>query len=341
VIDMPLRRRDFLHGVLALPGLGAASGHGPRRSAGGAVRTGEELRAALAAAVPGATILLAPGDFGDVAQFELAVPGVTLRAAVPLRSTLRAPLQVAGDRARIVDLAFRGDGDGGFLLVAIAACRDSLSITASDVEVKGCDFARFPQRAILVRPSGLRPYIHGCGFHDNVKGGGGGGGNAHEAISLGYDNPNSKTSMKARVVGNRFWNLNVEGEAVSVKSSDNTLQGNQLSSSRGGFTSRYGARNTFSGNTCTNSRGIAVGGRGCRIVGNRINGTGRIAVQAGDAAADSTTNGVHPQSADTLAEGNTGQLVIGGQYRPMPALSTTVRRHSGSVRLLLHSGTRM
>ena len=217
---------------------------------------------------------------------------------------------------------------------------NSLSITSSDVEVRGCDFGYFPQRAILVRPSGLRPYIHDCGFHNNT-GKGTGGSNSHEAISLGYDNPNSLTAMRARVINNRFWNLNVEGEAVSVKTSDNILQGNQLSSSRGGFTQRYGRNNTFANNVSTNSRGIATGGRSAKVLNNRINGTGRIAIQAGDAAADNLKNGVHPQSADCVVEGNSGLLIIGNQYKPMPTLRTLVRGHNGTIRLALHSGTQL
>ena len=337
--DMSMQRRNFLHGVLALPGV-ASLAHGIRPSFGTSVRTGEELKAALAAATPGTTIVLAPGDFGDVAQFDLSVPDVTIRASVPQRSIIRSPLEISGDRAQIVDLAFRGEGEDNLYMVAVAACRDSISVTASGVEVRGCDFGYFPGRAIYTRHTATGIYIHDCGFHNNVNGKGSDS-NAHEAIALGYSNLYSRTSQKARVISNRFWNLNVEGEAVSVKTSDNLVQGNQLTSSRGGFTQRYGRNNTFSGNTSTNSRGIAVGGQGARIINNRINGTGRIAVQAGNASATSLTNGVHPQSADTIVEGNAGPLVIGNQYKPMPALRTTVSGHSGSIKLALHTGTKM
>lgn len=319
-----------------MPGV-ATLGPGIRPSGGTMVRSGDELQDALASARPGATILLAPGDFHLAGDLELAVPDVTLRASMPLRSTLYAPLVINGDRARIIDIAFRDQGDSNLLMVAVAACKDSITITSNDVEVRGCDFGYFPQRAIFVR-SGLRPYIHSCTFHNNTKGGK--NSNAHEAIALGYSNPNSLLSMRARVIGNRLWNLNIEGESISVKTSDNLIQNNQLSSSRGGFTQRYGRNNTFANNVFTNSRGIATGGRSARVIGNRVNGTGRIAIQAGDAKAESLTNGVHPQSADCVVEGNSGLLVIGNQYRPHPALRTVVSRHSGSIRLILHSGTK-
>ena len=196
---MSLPRRDFLHGVLTLPGV-ASLGYGIAPSLGSSVRSGGELKAALRAATPGTTIVLTPGDFGGVTQFELTVPNVTLRASVPLRSILRSPLVVRGDYARIVDLAFRGDGEDNLHMVAVAACKDSILITSNDVEVNDCDFSYFPQRAIFVR-SGLRSYIHDCSFHNNTKGS---IANSHEAIGLGYSNQYSRTSMKARIINNKF-----------------------------------------------------------------------------------------------------------------------------------------
>ena len=335
---MSLQRRNFLHGVLALPGV-APLGYGIGPSFGTSVRSGEELKAALAAAMPGTTIVLAPGDFGVVAQFDLTVPNVTLCASVPLHSTLRSPLVVRGDHARILGLAFRGDGEDNLYMVAVAACKNSIAITSNDVEVNGCDFSYFPQRAIFVR-SGLRSYIHDCGFHNNTKGS---ISNSHEAIGLGYSNQYSRTSMNARIINNKFWNLSFDGEAISVKTSENLLEGNQLTSSQGAFTQRYGQNNTFARNVSTNSRGIVIGGRGAKVINNQINGTGRIAIQAGTVKADVLTNGsqIHPQSADTIVEGNSGPLVIGNQYKPVPAVNTSVRNHKGSVKLMLHTGTTM
>ena len=60
-----------------------------------------------------------------------------------------------------------------------------------------------------------------------------------------------------------------------MKTSDNLLEGNQLTSSEGGFTQRYGRNNTFARNVITNSRGIAIGGRGAKVIGNQINGTAK------------------------------------------------------------------
>ena len=99
--------------------------------------------------------------------------------------------------------------------------------------------------------------------------------------------------------------------------------------------------NQFIGNTISNSRGIAIGSRGCTVANNNLQGRGIIAIQAGNASADNLKNGVHPQAADTLVQGNVGPLVIGNQYKPMPALNTTVRDHEGTVRLMLHQGTKL
>lgn len=331
---MPLARRDFMHGVLALPGV-ASFGLGLQPSFGTSVRSGDELKAALATATPGSTIVLAPGDFGGVDRFELTVPHVTLRASVPLRSTMRAPLEVHADHARIVDLAFCGKVDDNLHLAALAACTDYLHVTANNTEITGCDFSFFPQRAIFIR-SGTGAYIHDCTFHDNTNGK---ITNSHEAIGLGYSNLYSLQSMKARVVNNKLWNLKHDGETISVKTSDNLVEGNEMISCQGGFTQRYGQNNRFLRNISTNSRGIAVGGRGAKIIGNTVTGLGRIAVQAGDAAVHVLTNGVHPQSYDTVVEGNKGLLVVGNQYSPFPAVNTRVTAHSGSVRLVLHRKT--
>jgi hypothetical protein len=210
------------------------------------------------------------------------------------------------------------------------------------VEVSGCDFGFFPARAILVKAKGgLRPHIHDCSFHDNRDGGG--SSNAHEAVALGEGNLKSNTSMRARVAGCEMWNLNVEGEAISVKTSDNVVQGNRISSSKAGYTNRYGERNLFEGNTSTNSRGFAIGDRGTRLVGNTVNGRGSIVVLGGDVTADEMRDGPHCQATDTYLEDNSGLLVIGRNYagRTLPAVGTTVRSHNGTIRLKNHTGTRL
>ncbi|MGD9509475.1 MAG: NosD domain-containing protein [Geminicoccaceae bacterium] len=331
-------RRDFLYGILALPGLTNLT-PGIRRADGPTVRNGEELADALARARGGETIVLAPGDFGGVGQFDVTASDVILRANVPLRSILWSPVEVAGARVQLADLAFRSEPETGLLLAAVSACRDSLTIKGKDVEVKGCDFGYFHGRAIMVRPSGLRPHIHDCRFHDSTfdrryR-------NADSAIALGFDNPTSRVQLRARVINNRLWNLKASGSALTCKTSGNLVQGNQLSNCKGGYIIRYGVGNSLIGNVSTNSRGIAIGGRGHRIANNRIVGSGKIAVQAGTAAFDNLRNGVHPQSAGTVVEGNSGLLVIGSAYKPMPALDTVVRSHKGSVRLMLQKGTKL
>ena len=302
---------------------------------------GPELDAALRNAGPGTVITLAPGDYGGLAQFEIAASDVTLRADASLRSVLRTPVVVTGARAKLVDLAFHGDGSDGLYLSAVAACSDLLSISAPDVEVRGCDFAYFGARAILVRPTGLRPYIHDCTFHDNRNGGG--NHNAHEAISLGYDNPSSGVSMRAHVVANRLWKLNIEGEGICVKTSDNIIERNEIMLSRGAFTNRYGERNLFIENTTTNSRGFAIGDRGNRLIGNTVNGGGSIRIRGGNAGAGVTQNGPHIQATDTYLEGNTGSMVVGYNYNgeTLPAVNTFVESHNGVIRLMRQVGIRL
>jgi hypothetical protein len=332
-------RRSLLHGLVALPaGSLLAMGRSARPDL--VVGDGAGLQRALRTAVPGTVISLAPGEFGGVAQFDLFTPDVTLRAAEPLRAVLRAPLIVSGARATLSDLAFWGEGEDGYFLSAVAACRDSLSITAPDVEVRGCDFGYFGGRAILVRPGGLRVYIHDCSFHDNRAGG---DKNVHEAISLGYDNPNSDIAMGARVIGNKLWNLNVEDEAICVKTSGNLIQGNQISSSKGAYSNRYGERNKYINNVSINSRGFLVEDRVNSYIGNRVDGAGSYLVLGGEVNADERRNGFHIQATSTYFENNTGLLVIGANYSGthLPALDTSVKSHAGSIQLRNQRGTRL
>ena len=35
------------------------------------------------------------------------------------------------------------------------------------------------------------------------------------------------------MINNKFWNLNIDGAVVTVKTSDNTIQGNQVSEQSG------------------------------------------------------------------------------------------------------------
>ena len=146
--------------------------------------------------------------------------------------------------------------------------------------------------------------------------------------------------MRARVVGNKLWNLNIEGEAICVKTSDNLIQGNQISSSKGAYSNRYGERNQFIGNKSINSTGFLVEDRSNRLIGNLIEGTGRILILGGEVTASVTTNGPHVQATSTYLEANAGLLVIGHNYSgTLPALNSQVKTHNGSIRLKNHKGT--
>jgi hypothetical protein len=336
---MRLQRRSLLHGMAVLPIGWSQLGQGGGTRV--AVGNGQELAERLGRARPGDVIALEPGEYAGVDEFAVAVDGVSLVSTVPLGAIIRAPLVVDGDGVILADLAFRDAGAPGFQLAAVAACSDSVSIRGRDVEVKGCDFGYFGARAILVRPTGLRPHIHDCTFHDNRDGGG--DHNAHEAISLGYDNPTSNTSLRARVVNNRMWNLNVEDEAISVKTSDNLLQANTLSSSKACFSNRYGERNQYISNQFPSSRGCVIQDRGNIVRNNKIGGSGKILIMGGNTSANETRNDYRSQATSTVLEGNNGLLIIGYNYNGnnLPALNTSVRSHAGSIQLRNHKGTRI
>ena len=120
---MNCQRRSVLHGLAILP-VGSLWTRADLRGCDLVARDGRELAAALRLARPGTVIGLAAGEFGGVAQFEIAVPEVTLRSLTPLTAVLRAPVVVTARAATLTDLAFYGEGDDGFYLSAIATCSD-------------------------------------------------------------------------------------------------------------------------------------------------------------------------------------------------------------------------
>lgn len=338
---MRLQRRGILHGLIALPITWPRPDRRPAGEADASVGSGRELAKRLDRARPGEVIALEPGEYAGVGEFVVGVDGVSIVSTVPLGAIIRAPMLVDGHGVTLADLAFRDPGAPGFQLAAMMACRDSLSITGVGVEVKGCDFGYFGGRAVLVRPVGVKPYIHDCTFHNNRDGGG--DHNAHEAISLGYDNPSSTTSLRARVLNNRMWGLNVEDEAISVKTSDNVLQGNTLSNSKAGFSIRYGERNQFIGNQFSGARGCVIHDRDNILRNNKVENGGKIYIMGGNTTASDTRNDYRSQATNTVLEGNKGELIIGYNYRgnKLPALNTRVLTHTGSIQLRDQQGTRL
>ena len=102
---MPLARRNVLFGIAALPASSLLGGR-PLPGLSLTVFNGYELHTALQAAGSGPSILLAPGNYGDVGRFTLANSGVSIRVQSPLRTILRAPLEVRGDRVELEGLTF-------------------------------------------------------------------------------------------------------------------------------------------------------------------------------------------------------------------------------------------
>jgi hypothetical protein len=83
--------------------------------------------------------------------------------------------------------------------------------------------------------------------------------------------------------------------------------------------------------------------RKTRFVGNRINGSGTILILGGEVNANVTTNGYHIQATGTYLQGNIGQLVVGHNYSGtrLPAITTKVDSHAGSIQLKNQSGTQL
>jgi poly(beta-D-mannuronate) lyase len=120
-----------------------------------------------------------------------------------------------------------------------------------------------------------RTFIHHNGFYDHSFAGANGG----EGIRIGLSGL-SLLSAHAVVEHNLFERHNGDPEAVSVKSSDNTVRANTVRDSKGCLVLRHGNRTTVESNFVLNCRcGIRFYGNDHRILNNYIAGATSEAAQ--------------------------------------------------------------
>jgi hypothetical protein len=318
------------------------------------------LAAALAEARPGDHLLLEDGDYpGEVVVGASGAPGapVVLRprrrwgarftgrvavagADVTLHGLLLdgAAVELAGDRARMTRC--RQAGTEG-IAVLVSGGRG--------VEVDRNELSGMRGRGISVRPDPRDPaaaagaWIHRNHLRDFE---GRRRENVHEGLQLGQSRRDTDASLRALVELNLLERVSVDSEAVSVKSSDNTVRLNTLLDCRAFVTNRHGERNRIVANRLERSLGITVHDRGNAVLGNvLVDCRDGIRVMAGNVAPDGWPGeGTHPAAADTLVAGNvTDRLTVGYAFRghAVPATGTRVAAGQGGegLRLLVEAGT--
>ena len=206
----------------------------------------------------------------DAGGFEFgAVRGVTVEGFVfSGTSTLSVPAEAAG--SRVTRTTFNGDKDGA-----------SLTVSADDVEVDHNTFSNRTNEGVYLQITGpdgkiaQRTKVHHNHFYNHSFSGDNGG----ESIRLGYSYK-QQLSAYAVIENNLFEKANGDPEAISVKSSDNTIRFNTIRDSKGYIVLRHGNRTTVEGNLLFGS-GVRFHGNDHKVFNNYVENTGDRAIVFG------------------------------------------------------------
>ncbi len=212
----------------------------------------------------------AGGAVFSTGGFEFgAVRGVTVEGFVfDGTSSLTVPAEA--EASRITRTTFNGNKDGA-----------SLTVSANDVQVDHNTFSNRTNEGVYLQVTGpgseiaQRTWIHHNHFYNHQFTGSNGG----ESIRLGYSHKQSKSAY-AVIEHNLFEKADGDPEAISVKSSDNTVRFNTIRSSKGYIVLRHGNRTTVEGNVLLGS-GIRFHGNDHKVFNNYVQNTGDRAIVFG------------------------------------------------------------
>ncbi|MFD4376747.1 chondroitinase-B domain-containing protein [Streptomyces sp. NPDC059202] len=299
-----MRRRTFLKGTLmgsaaaAVPLSGLAAG---TAAAAGTVTVSSisALQSAIDAAVPGDRIVLADGAY-TVPSAGIRVTGKQGTTAAPITvvsasrggAVLSGPVSFllsGSSNITISGFAFRQTST-----LAVPADCSRIRLTRNDfkladsagldwVTVRGDDakidrnyFHHRTTQGIFLVVDGpgstamaQRTHIFRNYFADHSFTGANGG----EAIRLGVSH-RALSTADALVEYNLFERCDGDPEAISVKSSGNTIRYNTLRDSKGGIVLRHGNATTVAGNhVLGGENGVRLYGNDHLVVNNHISGT--------------------------------------------------------------------
>lgn len=248
----------------------------------------EQLRAAIDAAVAGETVVVANGVYSVPASQPIVVANSRGNSAAPV--TVVA--QSRGGAIFNSEASFTFDG-AAYVTISGFAFRQSttfeipennhhIRLTRNDFQLADIE----GMHSVMVRADDTkidRNHFHGkstLGVYLGIEGAGSTGmaqrvhilrnyfsdqsytgANGGEPIRLGVS-PRALSSAYAVVEFNLFERANGDPEAISVKSSDNTIRYNTIRNSLGGIVLRHGNRNRIDGNY------VLDGPNGIRIYGN-------------------------------------------------------------------------
>ncbi|MFJ5711786.1 MULTISPECIES: polysaccharide lyase 6 family protein [unclassified Streptomyces] len=299
-----MRRRTFLRGTLlgtaatAVPLTALAQG---TAAAAGTVTVTSigALQSAIDAAVPGDRIVLADGAY-TVPSAGIRVTGKhgTTSAPITIVSASRGGAVLGGSAGFVLsgssNITISGFAFRQTTTLAIPADCSRIRLTRNDFKladtagldwlvVRGDDakidrnhFHHRTSQGIFLVVDGpgttamaQRTHIFRNYFADHSYTGANGG----EAIRLGVSH-RALSTADALVEGNLFERCDGDPEAISVKSSGNTVRHNTLRGNKGGIVLRHGNATTVEGNHVLGGvNGVRLYGNDHLVVNNHISGT--------------------------------------------------------------------
>ncbi|WBQ01905.1 polysaccharide lyase 6 family protein [Kribbella sp. CA-293567] len=244
-----------------------------------------QLQSAINSATAGTTITLANGTYAVSSAITVSGRNGTSSAPITIQAETRGGVTLTGSKSFVMSNSsyvtvsgFVFQQTSSFDLPSSctriritrndfqlgSAASHSLVVRGDDVKVDrnvfhdkstaGCYLViDGPSSTVMAK----RTHILRNHFRDHSFGGDNGG----EPIRLG-DSGRALSSAGATVEYNLFERANGDPEAISVKSSGNTVRYNTLRSSTGGIVLRHGNNNRVEGNH------LLAGGNGIRIYGN-------------------------------------------------------------------------
>jgi Chondroitinase B len=317
--------------AIALPSLAATA---PRTLS---VSTSAALASALASAQPGDRILVADGSYATplkVTRSGTVTAPITIAAQNPGRAQLNdADAIQFGQVSNVVVQGFTFTGNGTLTVPATAAAvrvtrntfttnrsGDVLTVAADNTEVDHNAFLNKSTIGVYLQvtgpgTSGMARNVHihhNYFFNHHFRGSNGG-----ESIRLGLSG-RQHADAHALVEYNLFEKANGDSEAISVKSSNNTVQYNTILNSRGTLSLRHGWGTLVQGNVLIGgTTGIRFFGNNHVIINNVVQGTTGQALEigGGEIRDDTKSTTAHEAADHCIVAFNTFQSSRSGAAR--------------------------
>ncbi len=311
------------------------------------------LQTAINNATAGARIELVNGTYSAGSPIVVRTPGITVAAqnvggatisgsagfqftagdvhVTGFRLTHSARISLNQNRIHLSRNVIQLNTDGNWV-----------TVTGADVEVDHNTFQNKSTEGVFLQISGpgasdmaQRTWVHHNYFFNHTFGGDNGG----ESIRDGYSYRNLSSAF-GTIEYNLFEQANGDSEAISVKSSDNTIRYNTLRNSRGWIVLRHGNRNRVEGNIGLGS-GIRFYDNDHVIVNNVVQNSYVIA-GSGTIIDDTTGSTAHARPDRALVAFNTitGSGVLldigaGNTYGPNDCtFANNILRGSGTAALV-------